>query len=389
MKTSKYSFAVEKACRSLKEGEKELWTLTVRLKHLPRGLKYGPNARYATLDSKPAKEMLNTLSADPKSFVYKNNGIMIVADSVKVDGLVVEMWCQEPDTADTDDVIGHGVLNGGHTYMVLQHVLESDDERHRLAVEETTVLITLAIGISPDDIASISRARNTSQSVPLHALRNLAGDWSILRKHLPAEVRKRVAFKPNDPEAPDAEYDTTDLVRRIALLNNEMFPAQEGIHPVIAYNAIGTLVSKYRQEDFVKIAHVLPDAIELETMVVKRSEAINGRGQGKYAISIASGCSKENRTLLSGYEAELSLADPFVLPVIAAFRVFIKDGRWHKPLPELWEKYGPKTVSALWDAYRESGKSSAAVFGRTKASWAAACDLTKSAAIQLGVIKVV
>lgn len=389
MKTSKYSFAVEKACRSLKEGEKELWTLTVRLKFLPRGLKYGPNARYASLDSKPAKEMLNTLSADPKSFVYKNNGIMIVADAIKVDGHVVEIWCQEPDEGEADENIGHGVLNGGHTYLVLQHVLESGEEKFQGAADETSVLITLAIGISPDDIASISRARNTSLSVPLHALRNLKGDWAILHRQLPATVRKRVAFKPNDPEAPDADYDTTDLVRRIALLNNDMFPAQEGVHPVIAYNAIGTLVNKYRQDDFLKIAHLLPDAIQLEELVVRRSEAINGRGPNKYAISNSSGCSKERRVLLSGYEAELSLADPFVLPVIAAFRVFIKNGQWVKPLPELWEKYGPKTVSALWDAYRESGKTSAAVFGRTKASWAAACDLTKSAAIQLGVISVV
>jgi hypothetical protein len=57
-------------------------------------------------------------------------------------------------------------------------------------------------------------------------------------------------------------------------------------------------------------------------------------------------------------------------------------------LDDLWDKYGPKTVRALWEAYRETGKSSAAVFGRAKGSWAAACDLTKSAAIQLGLIQI-
>ena len=93
----------------------------------------------------------------------------------------------------------------------------------------------------------------------------------------------------------------------------------------------------------------------------------------------------------SGFDARAPfyfIAGVILLPVIAAFRVFIKNGQWVKPLPELWEKYGPKTVAALWDAYRESGKTSAAVFGRTRSSWAAACDLTKSAAIQLGVITV-
>jgi AIPR protein len=235
MKTAKYSFAVEKACRSVKDGDKELWTVTVRLKHLPRNLKYGPNARYATLDTKPAKEMLRTLSADPETFVYKNNGLMVVAQGVKAEGSLVEMHCKEKDgdPADDENFIEHGVLNGGHTYRVLEHVLDSNDEQFAQAIETATVLITVAIGISQDDIAGISRARNTAQSVPLYALRNLAGDWSILKKYLPADVRKRVAFKPADPDAnADAEYDTTDLVRRIALLNNDMFPAEQGVHPV-------------------------------------------------------------------------------------------------------------------------------------------------------------
>jgi hypothetical protein len=352
MKNAKYSFAVEKACRSVKEGEREMWTLTVRLKHLPRGLKYGPNARYATLDSKPAKEMLKTLAADPETFVYKNNGIMVVAQSIKVDGNVVEMHCREVEQDDGEEIIEHGVLNGGHTYRVLEHVVDSGEERYEQAFEATSVLMTVAIGISQDDIASISRARNTAQSVPLYALRNLAGDWSILKKHLPADVRKRIAFKPADPEAdPDAEYDTTALVRRIALLNNDMFPAQQGVHPVAAYTSIGTLVTKYKQENFVAIAPLLPDLLRLEELVVRRSEAINGRGPGKVLISNASGCSKEPCVLLSGYESSLTLADPFVLPVIAAFRVFVKGrqvgGAARHPLVEVRPAYRHRALGHL------------------------------------------
>jgi hypothetical protein len=51
------------------------------------------------------------------------------------------------------------------------------------------------------------------------------------------------AFKPNDPEAPDELYDTTDLIRRLALLNNKMFPAEQGSHPVQAYTSIRTVVN--------------------------------------------------------------------------------------------------------------------------------------------------
>lgn len=394
MKVKPYTFAVEKACRSLKVDDRELWTLTVRLKHLPRGLQYGPNARHATLTSRPAKDMLATAEQNPSSFVFKNNGIMVVAQSIRVDNSLVVLTCAEADAGDDDNFLGHGVLNGGHTYRVLEEVLNrvaNGNKGLEQALEDISVLLTVAIGIPEEEISQISRARNTSEKVPLHAIRDLAGDWSSLKAQVhrltPAQ-RALIAMKVNDEDAPDAEYDITDLVRRLALLNNRMFPAQEGKHPVQAYTGITSLVKKYNPEEFAPLAPLLPDAFHLEELTVKRWESLNGKGPGKLAMSQVSGCSKESKMLLSGYEASLNVADPFVLPVIAAFRVFIKDGAWVKPLNQLWESFGPKTVDALWEAYKEGGRSSAAFFGRAKASWAAACDLTKSAAIQMQVISI-
>jgi hypothetical protein len=57
----------------------------------------------------------------------------------------------------------------------------------------------------------------------------------------------------------------------------------------------------------------------------------------------------EPMTLLSNYRAEISLPGAFVFPVIAAFRVFIRDGQWVEPLDGLWEKFGPKTIATLWE----------------------------------------
>jgi hypothetical protein len=167
-----------------------------------------------------------------------------------------------------------------------------------------------------------------------------------------------------------------------------MFPAQDGVHPIAAYNSIGRLVRQYDREKFFSVAPLLQDALHLEELVVRHWESVRGRGPGKVAITFASGVSVEPTTLLSGYQASITLPGPFVFPVMAAFRVFIVDGAWVMPLDQLWEKYGPKTINTLWETYKEQGKSSAAVFGRARTSWAAACDLTKSAAIQMGIIKI-
>jgi hypothetical protein len=386
MRTRTYAFSCLKVCRSHRVEGRELWTLTVLAKDLPLGFKYGPNARFAELNTKAAKEMLETLATDPASFIFKNNGIMVVAESIKAEGTEVTLACNEPEP--DEDAPGHGVLNGGHTYKVLQHALGTKDAKFRNVGENGAVTVTVGIGIPEEEIWRISRARNTSQQVPLHALRELAGDWSNVKAHLPPESRHLVAFKPNDPEAPDELYDTTDLVRRLALINNKMFPAEEGVHPVSAYTSIGTVVKKYTPAAFADVAPLLPDVLRLEELIVRHWESINGNGPNKVGITRASGCSNESSVLISGYNASITLADPFVLPVIAAFRVFAVNGRWVQPLDDLWDKYGPKTVRALWEAYRETGKSSAAVFGRAKGSWAAACDLTKSAAIQLGLIQI-
>jgi hypothetical protein len=407
MHTSRHSLRCLKACRSYRaeiqtpNGEAvagqglrpaELWTLTVRLKDLPLDFTLGPNARFAKMSARPVKDMLDTLRMQPEAFVLNNNGIMLVAKSLKAEGDEVEIVCAEPDE-DDEDMPGHGVLNGGHTYLALRQAF-ADPKKYPFAPDLATVVLTVALNVEEEDIWKISKARNTSEKVPLYALRNLAGDWSDLKAHLPPDVRQRVAFKPNEPEREDAEFDATDLVRRLAIFNNNLFPAVEGQHPVKAYTAIGALVKQYKPEEFKALAPLLPDILKLEELIVKHYEKVNGipaKGEGKLAVfSKASGCSPQPMTLLTGYTTQkLSLAAPFILPVLAAFRVFLRDDHtWVQAVEELWEAYGPRTVKNLWDQYNETGRSSASAFGRSKASWAAACDHTKMVAIQQRLIRV-
>lgn len=404
MKDVSYTLSCEKVCRSHRlevanggspeKKTQELWTLTIRAKNLPPTWKLGPNARYADIKAKPAKEMLNTLASDPESFVLKNNGMMLVAKSLKSEGNDVQLVCTEPE--DGEFAPGHGVLNGGHTYRVLLEALK--DKKKYPNAGDAVVLVTVALGIEDEEISRISKARNTSEKVPLHALRNLDGDWTELKQHLPEASRRLVFFKPNEPDVdPDADFDVTDLVRRLAVMNNELFPAENGEHPVRAYSGIGTLVRQYDKTKFTKLAERLGDILHLEELVVRKWEEVYGRntapadGDNKEKIDLSrtSGCSSAPSLLLSGYKSSVTVADPFVLPVMAAFRVFLRDGAWLMPIDEAWANYGERTIRDLWKAYKEEGKSSASYFARSaKSSWAPACDHTKNVAIQKGFLKV-
>ncbi|OLP18361.1 abortive phage infection protein [Leptolyngbya sp. 'hensonii'] len=380
MKEKQVQFFAKSACRVFQDSDDkgQLWSLTLAVKDLPQGFPYGPNARNADLAAKPAKAMLETLRSQPQQFIYYNNGIMLVVGSLqarRVEGgdFEVRIKYTEPNE-ETEDFLGHGVLNGGHTYKVLMHALHGQHKRgeHYPDIHQAHVQVTVAVGIDEESVASISRARNLSKAVPDYALKNLEGDWQRIEKYLPSAYRKNVIFKPNEfEENPDEspKYTVVDLVQRLALLNNELFDFRKDSHPVAAYTGKGSLVSKWNDKNYEHVLPLLPDILWLEEKVMETHETLNGNGKGKISITRTSGCSKEKCTLITGRTFNLTVAPPFVMPVIAAFRLLIKDGQWIKPKEELWEQYGVMLVERLWDTYKIEGRSSAASFGRSKSTW--------------------
>ncbi|MBW4490427.1 MAG: AIPR family protein [Trichocoleus desertorum ATA4-8-CV12] len=396
MEEKQVEFLAKSACRVFQDSDekRQIWSLTVPAKEVPQGFPYGPNARNADLAAKPAKAMLETLKSEPEQFIYYNNGIMLVVASLqakRVEGgdFEIRIRYSEP-TEETEDFVGHGVLNGGHTYKALMHALHGQHRRGERYpdLERAYVQVTVAVGVEEEQVSSISRARNLSKAVPDYALKNLEGDWQAVEKYLPQSCRKNVIFKPNEfeselDEAP--EYTVVDVVQRLALLNNEIFDFRKDSHPVAAYTGKGSLVRKWNNEDYKAILPLLPDILWLEEKIMEAHEALNGRSTtgGKVVISRVSGCSKKPSTLITGRIFNLTVAPPFVMPVLAAFRVLIKDGQWIKPVDELWEQYGMMLVDRLWETYKVEGRASAASFGRSKSTWNTLTNLIAMQFVQI------
>lgn len=346
MKPLELAFTAKYACRSYVKGSTEIWNLTVSASEIPDGLPYGPNARNASLSAKPAKAMLKTLKNEPEKFILYNGGIMLIADKIsakRIDGgdFKVQIELTVPTTEDEGDFLGHGVLNGGHTYKVLMHALygQHKPKESYPTISTAFVQVSVAVGIEEDEISQISHARNLSLSVPVYALKNLDHIWQPIEAALPQEYRRNVVFKPNEDGEFDekAEYDVTDLVRRLALLNNKLFDFRQDKHPIKAYQSRGSLVQSWKEEDYQEIIPLLKDILWLEEQIIKKHEEINGKGAGKkIVISKVSGCKAKPMKLITGYETtQLTLGDIFFMPILAAFRVFVKDGHWIKPVDEL------------------------------------------------------
>ncbi|MFB2838358.1 AIPR family protein [Floridanema evergladense] len=391
MKTLQLAFSAKNACRSYVEGSTEIWNLTVSAPEIPQGLPYGPNARNASLTAKPAKAMLKTLKNEPEKFILFNSGIMLIADKIsapkRMDGgeFKVELELAVSTTEDEGDFLGHGVINGGHTYKVLMHTLYGQHKAKESypQISKAYVQISVAVGIEESEISKISHARNLSLSVPVYALKNLDHIWKPIKTALPNEYHCNVIFKPNEDWEFDekAEYDVTDIVRRLALLNNELFDFRQDKHPIKAYQSRGTLVQEWDYEKYKKVIPLLKDILWLEEQIIKQHQQVNGtEAKGKkVVIAKVSGCSQKSMKLITGYVSPLTIGDIFYMPVLAAFRVLIKDGNWIKPVEELWEEWGPRLVDRLWDTYKTEGRSSASAFARSKSTWS---TLTNMVALQ-------
>ncbi|MBD2328240.1 AIPR family protein [Alkalinema sp. FACHB-956] len=392
MTEKKVQFFAKSACRVFQDSDdnRQLWSLTVAVKDLPQGFPYGPNARNADLAAKPAKAMLGTLRSEPQQFIYYNNGIMLVVGSLRarrVEGGDFEVRIKYIESnEETEDFLGHGVLNGGHTYKALMHALYGQHKRGERypEIHQAYVQVTVAVGVDEESVASISRARNLSKAVPDYALKNLERDWQKIERYLPSSYRSNVIFKPNEfEENPDEapKYTVVDLVQRLALLNNDLFDFRKDSHPVTAYTGKGSLVSKWNDKNYEHVLPLLPDILWLEEKVMEAHENLNGYSSSgkKIVITKVSGCSNQPSTLITGRTFNLTVAPPFVMPVLAAFRLLIKDGQWIKPKEELWDQYGVMLVERLWDNYKMEGRSSAASFGRSKSTWNA---LTNTIAMQ-------
>ncbi|MBD1908591.1 AIPR family protein [Funiculus sociatus GB2-A5] len=388
------SLLAKTACRGYTAEETAIWNLTVPVTELPQGLPFGPNARNASLDAKPAKAMLKTLAEEPEKFILYNSGIMIVAAEIvasRVEGgdFKVRLKLQVPSTEDEGDFLGHGVLNGGHTYKALMHALHGKRKRGESYsnLSSAYVQVSVAVGISEHEIASISRARNLSLSVPLYALKNLAQDWKPIEEALPKEYRQHVLFKPNEygEFEGNAHYNVTDLIRRLALLNNKLFDFRQDKHPIKAYSSSGSLVQGWKEEDYKQVIPLLQDILWLEQKIMEQHVEINGTGATgkKVVIPKVSGCSAKPMKLITGKEISLTIGDIFYMPILAAFRVLIKDGQWTKPVETLWEEWGTKLVDKLWDTYKSEGRSSASAFASSKSTWSTLTNLVAMQFVQI------
>ncbi|NET53077.1 MAG: hypothetical protein F6K09_31750, partial [Merismopedia sp. SIO2A8] len=289
-----------------------------------------PNARLANEKRSTVKSMLDTLAKDPEEFIFYNNGILIVAYSIKINGsgssggFNVELKLVSPDEQQEDKFIGNGIVNGGHTYTAIMKALEAYEKlqsqpyktktksetakANYSELEKASVQIFVLVNVNQEDIANISRYRNTSEKVEEFSLKNLAGEWDIIKKYLPLEYESNVAFRDGE----NKPYDVTDLIRRLACINNKVYPWRSGDgsqkNPSATCTSYGRLVKNWKKDDFEEIVPLLKDILYIEECIrseydqTKRISKFNGVEKNSYKFITLVSLPCSNSLIITRYD---------------------------------------------------------------------------------------
>src|SRR5215831_20292778 len=132
-----YRFRSNRAFKAVDDGTHKKWVLVVGAEDLPRDLPIDANARVPNVIKNPTcGEMRETLLTRPDLFQILNGGVVCTATEVRVSQEGKEQWIEV--TFDQDQL--QGVVNGGHTYGTLLHVVHD----HPIYAEGMTLKAVLS-----------------------------------------------------------------------------------------------------------------------------------------------------------------------------------------------------------------------------------------------------
>jgi hypothetical protein len=368
-----YRFRSSRAFKAFDDGARQKWVLVVPARELPRDLPLDANARVPNVIKNPTcAEMRATLLTRPELFHILNGGVVCTATSVSVKQENNEQWV---DVAFDQDRL-QGVVNGGHTYGTLLHVVHDhsvyaesmtlkaalrkdkaaenpelatlldDDEaladRIARARERAMVQLELVAPVSdPDLLHDIARARNLSQSVDQTALQNLAGKYELMKEVLrtaPAPFGPsfvdRVVWRTNQ-EVPEGstEVPVKTLIHLLALMNVRLYKPTVKVANEV-YVRSGVVIREFGEAEgedsafYDKLTDLLPEFIKLYDHIysaLPETQSSFPWADGKPAVIDRKRRKTVFTTPLLARTCTSKVSGAFVWPVFSAFRLLLEE----------------------------------------------------------------
>lgn len=287
------------------------------------------NPRDPKITSGVSRKIQKSLENNPEQFLFRNRGITLLVEKATFDNRTNEV------SLEFSDPTRHGLLDGGHTYRVLQNFIHSAS-RDEIRDIDACVRLEVIEGIeSLDDAVEIVLARNTSAQVKSESLEELSQHFEEIKEVLKAKpYANRIAYKEYEIDEKTGEakdIDIREILSYLVCFDMDHFDQEK--HPIMAYSQKASVIEHFKNHRSVLLKYVplIPKILELrDTIYAELPDAYNKSTGGKFGaltgvVQINNRPKMNNEELVfTSSEAHYRIPNAFIYPILASFRNLVK-----------------------------------------------------------------
>ena len=316
-------FSFRKMASPYEDKGQTTYTVVVNVKDIPGKLDdwRSINVRDPKLTGGVAGKIRESLTDEPESFFFKNRGITLMVGKTNFDNQTNLL------SIEFSDLRLHGLLDGGHTFKVIQEYVESLQQAEKAGIN-AFARIEIIEGIEDiEDVVNIVEARNTSTQVRAQSLEELRGNYDQIKKVLEGKpYADSIAYKEYElsDEGLKKDLDVRDLLSYLVCFDAENYQGNK--HPIIAYSSKGAVIEHFKDnpEHMAKYIPLLPKILELRDHIYATLPEAHNENGGKFGKLTDVGERKKPEILVfSGESTKYKIPSGFIYPVLAAFRAAV------------------------------------------------------------------
>lgn len=303
-------------------GNIKRYILLCKASSIPADIPLDPNPRDQKLNGMVAKQVAESLvgdKTDQPTFHLKNKGITMLADKIKLDDRKYDAEITFRD--------GQGIVDGGHTYKVIQNAIQNDN-----IPEKQFVKIEILTGVQNDLASEIAGGLNTSMQVAEMSLQNLKGSFKWITDELKGEpCEALIQYKENEE---GKKISIREIVAFLTMFLPDKYGFPQDSHPKKAYGSKAKCLNEYAENPsrYEQMRPILKDILHLHDYILENAVgAYNYKCSGKAGRLGFMDEKKRgsHRLHFFGQDVKYLMQDGALYPIFGAFRYLIceKDGK--------------------------------------------------------------
>ncbi len=376
----------------LEQEGKRMSIAVLRVKDLPATLQDWKkvNIRDSSEKTGVSRDISNSLHNSPKDFFFKNRGITLLVDKVdfRNDSNLLYLELSEQDL--------HGILDGGHTYEVIRHIIDSSDETDISKFDEAYVRVEILDGFTDKiETVNIVEARNTSAPVKDQSIEDLQGAFIGIKDILDGQSYDgRISYKETefDDEGHKKDIDIKEILSYLICFDTESFNNEN--HPIITYSSKSGVLkhvkNRNKEKKLEKYLPLLPDILKLKDTIYYDMPNTYNKTGGKFGRLTGVILKKKNAKPIElpfiQNQSEFVIPSSFIYPILASLRnlVKIENGicSWKTDPFEFFQTVNVDLITRLIDQAKENNSPNK--LGKSKQVWQSCYDKTRLEILELG-----